>query len=45
MQIVRDADSVEGGEDDFTNFQSRGLDDKDLVELGDSDANGLAKKA
>jgi hypothetical protein len=45
MQIVRDADSVEGGEDDFTNFQSRRLDDKDLAELGYSDAQGRAKKA
>ena len=31
---VGDADSVTGGEDDFTNFQSRSLDDDDLQRLG-----------
>ena len=45
MHIVRDAGLVEGGEDDFTNLQSKRLDDKDLAELDYSDANGLAKKA
>lgn len=31
---VEDADQVSGGEDDFTNFQSRALDDDDLQRLG-----------
>ena len=43
MSIVRDADLVEGGEDDFTNFQSKTLSDKDLETLGYSDAKGRAK--
>ena len=34
---VEDADSVSGGEDDFTNFQSKGLDDDDLKRLGYSE--------
>jgi hypothetical protein len=34
LDQVRDADSVEGGEDDFTNFQSRNLSDEQLDELG-----------
>jgi hypothetical protein len=34
---VEDADSVSGGEDDFTNFQSKGLDDEDLKRLGYSE--------
>jgi hypothetical protein len=34
LNEVRDADSVEGGEDDFTNFQSRKLSDEQLDELG-----------
>jgi hypothetical protein len=34
---VADADAVSGGEDDFTNFQSRGLDDEDLKRLGYSE--------
>ncbi|MBV9509203.1 MAG: primosomal protein [Caulobacteraceae bacterium] len=42
LGAVGDADSVEGGEDDFTNFQSRRLDDKDLEDLGYS---GGAKRA
>ena len=32
--LVRHADTVEGGEDDFTNFQSKRLSDRDLAELG-----------
>ena len=43
MDIVLDADQVEGGEDDFTDFQSRRLDDEDLAELGYADADGRAK--
>jgi hypothetical protein len=34
---VGDADSVSGGEDDFTNFQSKRLDDDDLKRLGYSE--------
>lgn len=34
MRIVRDADRVEGGEDDFTNFESKGLSDADIAALG-----------
>jgi len=34
LDQVGDADSVEGGEDDFTNFQSRKLSDRQLDELG-----------
>ena len=34
LDQVGDADTVEGGEDDFTNFQSRKLSDQQLDELG-----------
>ncbi len=34
---VRDGDETEGGEDDFTDFQAKGLDDDDLEELGYSE--------
>lgn len=34
---VRDASEAEGGEDDFTDFQARSLDDDDLESLGYSD--------
>jgi hypothetical protein len=34
LDQVGDADSVEGGEDDFTNFQSRNLGDEQLDQLG-----------
>lgn len=43
---VEDADQVSGGEDDFTNFQSKGLDDDDLKRLGyseDREGKTLAK--
>lgn len=40
---VEDADQVTGGEDDFTNFQSKALDDDDLQRLGYSDDKGRAK--
>lgn len=33
-EAVMDADKVEGGEDDFTNFQSRGVADDDLKRMG-----------
>ncbi len=34
LDSVADAESVEGGEDDFTNFQSKRLSDEDLTALG-----------
>jgi len=34
LELVGDADRVEGGEDDFTNFQARGLSDEDIERLG-----------
>ena len=37
---VADADQVSGGEDDFTNFQSRNVDDDDLKRLGYSEDRG-----
>lgn len=43
LELVADADSVEGGEDDFTNFQSRGLNDEDLARMGYTDDTGTRK--
>ena len=44
LDQVADADSVEGGEDDFTNFSSKGVDDDDLARLGYSeDRDGRRK--
>jgi hypothetical protein len=40
---VADAGLVSGGEDDFTNFQSKKLDDDDLHRLGYADEKGRAK--
>lgn len=38
---VRDGDEAEGGEDDFTDFQAKGLGDEDLKDMGYSeDRNG-----
>jgi hypothetical protein len=37
LEEVRDASEVEGGEDDFTDFQARGLSDEDLKALGYSE--------
>lgn len=34
LEEVADADLVSGGEDDFTNFQSKGLSDEDLQRMG-----------
>jgi hypothetical protein len=34
LDEVADADLVEGGEDDFTNFQAKGLSDEDIERLG-----------
>lgn len=41
---VRDGDETEGGEDDFTDFQAKGLDDDDLKDLGYSeDRDGVTR--
>ena len=37
LDEVRDGDEVEGGEDDFTNFQARGVSDEDLRRMGYSE--------
>lgn len=42
LDEVGDADAVSGGEDDFTNFQSRRVSDDDLRRMGYSDEDGLA---
>jgi hypothetical protein len=34
LEQTADADQVEGGEDDFTNFEAKNLDDADLQNLG-----------
>ena len=34
LEEIADADLVSGGEDDFTNFQSKGLSDEDLERMG-----------
>ena len=34
LDLVADAESVEGAEDDFTNFQAKGLSDQDIERLG-----------
>lgn len=34
LEEVGDADQVSGGEDDFTNFQAKGLSDEDLLRMG-----------
>ena len=34
LDEVADADQVSGGEDDFTNFQAKGLSDEDLLRMG-----------
>lgn len=34
LEEVADADLVSGGEDDFTNFQAKGLSDEDLQRMG-----------
>jgi hypothetical protein len=34
LDEIADAESVSGGEDDFTNFQSKGVDDENLVSMG-----------
>jgi hypothetical protein len=42
---VRDADEVTGGEDDFTNFQSRDVSDEDLQRMGYSERRGGETRA
>ncbi|MDB5417635.1 MAG: flaCE [Phenylobacterium sp.] len=42
---VADADQVSGGEDDFTNFQSKNLDNDDLKRLGYSEDRGGETRA
>ncbi len=34
LELVADADQVSGGEDDFTNFESKGVSDDDLQRMG-----------
>ena len=43
LEMVADADAVSGGEDDFTNFQSKGLSDEDLARMGYTDDTGTRK--
>ena len=45
LDEVGDADSVEGGEDDFTNFEAKGVSDNDLETLGYSDNGPEGAKA
>lgn len=45
LEEVADADLVEGGEDDFTNFQSKGLSDADLKRMGYTDPSGAARNS
>lgn len=37
QDVTLDADAVEGGEDDFTNFEARKIDDADIEDLGYAD--------
>jgi hypothetical protein len=43
LDQVADAEAVSGGEDDFTNFQSKGLSDEDLARMGYTDDTGTRK--
>lgn len=51
LDEVADADQVSGGEDDFTNFQAKGLSDEDLERMGYArsaqagDSDGAAEEA
>ncbi len=45
LGLVRDADSVEGGDDDFTNFEAKGLSDADLDTLGYADDGPTGARA
>lgn len=42
LEVVADGDSVSGGEDDFTNFQSKAVDDEELRRMGYTDEHGKA---
>jgi hypothetical protein len=42
---VMDAGGVSGGEDDFTNFQAKGLSDEDLQKMGYSENRGGETRA
>ena len=45
LDEVADADLVAGGEDDFTNFQSKALSDEDLRRMGYAAADKLDARA
>lgn len=45
LDTVLDADGVEGGEDDFTNFQAKNLSDEDLKRMGYSEDRGGETRA
>ncbi|WP_374471382.1 hypothetical protein [Phenylobacterium sp.] len=45
LEVVMDADAVSGGEDDFTNFQSRNVSDEDLKRMGYSEDRGGETRA
>lgn len=45
LSEVRDADAAEGGEDDFTDFQAKGLGDEDLKDMGYSEDRGGETRA
>lgn len=45
LHEVRDADEAEGGEDDFTDFQAKGLGDEDLKAMGYSEDRGGQTRA
>ena len=44
LDEVRDAGVVSGGEDDFTNFQSKRVSDPDLKRMGYADGSGRARQ-
>jgi len=43
LEEIGDAHSVEGGEDDFTNFEAKKVDDADLEALGYAKPDGKAR--
>lgn len=45
LEEVLDADAVSGGEDDFTNFQSKNVSDEDLKRMGYSEDRGGETRA
>jgi hypothetical protein len=44
LDEVADAEQVSGGEDDFTNFQSKRVSDPDLKRMGYADSSGRARR-